>query len=50
MIDKQLLTKNGIAVMRLAREFISMQPGQRIETVGDYADKLCLGRGTIQVL
>jgi hypothetical protein len=48
MIDKQLLTKNGIAVMRLAREFISMQPGQRIETVGDYADKLCLGRGTIQ--
>lgn len=48
MIDNQLLTKNGIAVVRLAREFISMQPGQRIETVGDYAGKLGLGRGTIQ--
>lgn len=48
MIDKQLLTKNGIAVLRLAREFISMQPGQRIETVGDYAERLDLGRGTIQ--
>ncbi|WP_238988876.1 GntR family transcriptional regulator YhfZ [Calorimonas adulescens] len=48
MIDKQLLTKNGIAVLRLARELISLRPGQRIETVGDYADKLDLGRGTIQ--
>lgn len=48
MISKQLLTKNGIAVLRLAREFISYRPGDRIETVGDYAEKLNMGRGTIQ--
>lgn len=48
MIDGQLLTKNGIAVMRLAREFTILKEGQRIETVADYAEKLGLGRGTIQ--
>jgi len=48
MIDKQLLTKNGIAVLRLAREFLSLKAGDRLETVGDYAQKMDLGRGTIQ--
>lgn len=48
MIDRNLLTKNGIAVLRLAREFIILKEGQRIETVADYAEKLGLGRGTIQ--
>jgi hypothetical protein len=48
MIDRQLLTKNGIAVLRLAREFLSLKSGDRIETVGDYAEKMDLGRGTIQ--
>ena len=48
MIDKQLLTKNGIAVLMLAREFLSLKIGDRIETVGDYAEKMDLGRGTIQ--
>jgi hypothetical protein len=48
LIDGQLLTKNGIAVLRLAREFILLKEGQRIETVADYANKLGLGRGTIQ--
>ncbi|WP_422443538.1 GntR family transcriptional regulator YhfZ [Thermoanaerobacterium sp. DL9XJH110] len=48
MIDRQLLTKNGLAVLRLAREFISLKKGDRIETVGDFAQKLDLGRGTIQ--
>lgn len=48
LIDGQLLTKNGIAVLRLAREFIILKVGQRIETVADYAEKFKLGRGTIQ--
>ena len=34
--------------MRLAREFSILKEGQRIETVADYAEKLGLGRGTIQ--
>ncbi len=48
MIDKQLLTKNGMAVLRLSREFILLKEGQRIETVAEYSKKLKLGRGTIQ--
>lgn len=48
MINKELLTKNGIAVLKLAREFISLKKDDRIEPVGVYADKFHLGRGTIQ--
>ncbi|NPV43845.1 MAG: hypothetical protein HPY70_07720 [Firmicutes bacterium] len=45
---KDLLTKNGIAVTMLAREMLSLKSGDRIETIGEYAKKFNLGRGTIQ--
>ncbi|KYO67047.1 GntR family transcriptional regulator YhfZ [Thermovenabulum gondwanense] len=45
---RDLLTKNGIAVMMLAREMLSLKCGDRIETIGEYAKKFDLGRGTIQ--
>lgn len=48
MINKELLTKNGIAVLRLGREFISLKTGDRIEPIGNYSEKFGLGRGTIQ--
>lgn len=48
MINKELLTKNGIAVLRLGREFISLRTGDRIEPIGNYSKKFDLGRGTIQ--
>ena len=45
---QDLLTKNGIAVRMLAREFLSLKPNDRIDTIGEYAQKFDLGRGTIQ--
>jgi len=45
---KDLLTKNGIAVTMLAREMLSLKCGDRIGTIGEYAKKFDLGRGTIQ--
>lgn len=48
MIDGNLLTKNGVAVLKLTREFLLLKPGDRIKTVKEYAEKLGLGRGTIQ--
>lgn len=48
LINKELLTKNGIAVLKLGREFISLKKDDRIEPIGVYAEKLHLGRGTIQ--
>lgn len=48
MIDGNLLTKNGIAVLKLTKEFLFLRPGDRIKTVKEYAEKLNLGRGTIQ--
>lgn len=47
-MDNHLLTKNGTAVIKLARMFLSMREGQRLKTVGEYADQLGMGRGTVQ--
>ena len=40
--------KNGIAIMHLARDLITMQIGDRIPTITDYTEILGVGRGTIQ--
>lgn len=48
MTDMSLLSKNGNAVVQLAREFIKLRPGSRLETIGDYAARLDMGRGTVQ--
>lgn len=47
-MDNHLLTKNGTAVVKLARMFLPMHAGQRLKTVGEYADQLDMGRGTVQ--
>jgi len=47
-MDNHLLTKNGTAVIKLARMFLSMLEGQRLKTIGEYADQLGIGRGTVQ--
>ena len=48
-IKNQLMQKNGLVAMRLAREFITLQVGDRIKTVADYTEKYKTARGTVQV-
>ncbi len=43
-----LLSKNGLAALRLAREFLKCQVGSKIPTVTDMSEKLDIGRGTLQ--
>ncbi|MFV0550965.1 MAG: GntR family transcriptional regulator YhfZ [Anaerorhabdus sp.] len=43
-----LLSKNGLAALRLAREFLKYQVGTKIPTVTDMSEKLDIGRGTLQ--
>lgn len=45
---RKLMSKNGEVAMLLARELISYGVGDRIRTVGDYADNFKTGRGTVQ--
>jgi hypothetical protein len=47
-MKQDFLTKNGIAAAWLAREFLSLKAGDKIETIGEYAEVFDLGRGTIQ--
>ena len=46
---KELMSKNGQAVVRLGKEFLSFQEGQRLQTVGQYAEQYQVARGTIQL-
>ena len=43
----KLMSKNGIAIISLAREMFTLDVGDRIKTVEQYSETLCLGRGTI---
>lgn len=47
-IKIQLMQKNGLVAMRLAREFMTMQTGDRINTIAEYAEKYKTARGTVQ--
>lgn len=43
-----LLTRQGDAAIRIARELLSLRQGERIPRVQDYARKLHIGNGTVQ--
>lgn len=44
----QLMQKNGVVAIKLARELMTMVVGDRIATVASYADKYGTARGTVQ--
>lgn len=43
-----LLSKNGLAALQLAREFLKYPVGSKIPTVTDLGESLKIGRGTLQ--
>ncbi|WP_353892458.1 GntR family transcriptional regulator YhfZ [Proteinivorax hydrogeniformans] len=45
---KKLMSKNGRTIVALAKEMLSKKIGDRILTVGAYADQFETGRGTVQ--
>ncbi|PLR94449.1 GntR family transcriptional regulator YhfZ [Bacillus sp. T33-2] len=45
---ESLFSKNGIAAKHIALELLAVEVGQKIPTVSDFCDRLCLGRGTVQ--
>jgi len=47
-MKKELLSKNGLAISRIAREFILLKVGDRIDTIREYAARFGFGTGTIQ--
>jgi len=47
-MDRQLLTKNGYAIMKIAMELLNYSVGARILRVSDFSEKLKIGRGTVQ--
>jgi hypothetical protein len=47
-IKMQLMQKNGIVAIKLARELMTMAVGDRISTVAGYAEKYDSARGTVQ--
>lgn len=49
MIKTILLQKNGCVISLLAREYLSMDVGEKIKTVREYAEEYSVGHGTIQV-
>jgi biotin operon repressor len=46
--QKQLLSKNGYAIVKLSQEFLRYSIGDRIPTVSQLTDKLEIARGTIE--
>lgn len=47
-IKSQLMQKNGLVAIKLAREFITMQEGERLNTIAEYSAKYETARGTVQ--
>lgn len=47
-IKSQLMQKNGLAAIKLARELITMKDGDRINTIAEYSAKYEMARGTVQ--
>jgi len=45
---KQLLSKNGRAIMLLSQEMFSYEVGDRIRTISEYVDLFQTSRGTVQ--
>ena len=46
--QQNLMSKNGLATMALAKEFIKYEIGDRVPTVSEFTDSLGFARGTIQ--
>ena len=47
-IKSQLMQKNGLVAVKLARELITMKEGHRINTIAEYSAKYETARGTVQ--
>jgi hypothetical protein len=47
-IKSQLMQKNGLAAVKLARELITMKEGDRINTIAEYSARYEIARGTVQ--
>ncbi|WP_019119517.1 GntR family transcriptional regulator YhfZ [Brevibacillus massiliensis] len=46
---EQLLTKNGMALVGIAKILMGVSPGDRIPKISELAEKMHSGRGTVQV-
>lgn len=47
-IIEQLFTKNGVAIIHIAKKLLSFSPGERIPNVSELASEMRTGRGTVQ--
>lgn len=47
-IKSQLMQKNGLVAIKLARELITMKEGDRINTIAEYSARYETARGTVQ--
>jgi hypothetical protein len=47
-IKSQLMQKNGLVAIKLARELITMKEGERINTIAEYSARYETARGTVQ--
>lgn len=48
IINTKLMHKNGIAVMKLSREILTLQVGDRLNTIAEYSENFETARGTVQ--
>lgn len=48
MVAKNFFLKNKLAVMNLARDFLVIEPGERIPPINYYVEAFSMSRGTIQ--
>lgn len=48
IVHKDLLSKNGAATLKLSKEFLKYQIGDRIPTITEFSKDIDLARGTIQ--
>lgn len=48
MYYEDLMGKNAIATIKVSKELLKYSVGERIPTVSEFVDSLCLARGTVQ--
>lgn len=48
-MKRQLLQKNGWLAMEMAKEFLTLNEGNRIPTISDFCEKFDTARGTVQI-
>ena len=47
-VREQLLKKNGIATLMMAKQFLTYSVGDRVPTVTEFSEDLKISRGTVQ--